>query len=62
VYERLPALAGELVDLRVAAIVASGTKALLAAQSVTGTVPIVMGSSGDAVALGVRVWHDRVQT
>lgn len=52
-YERLPTLAGELVDLRVAAIVASGTKALLAARSVTATVPIVMGSSGDAVALGV---------
>ena len=52
-YERLPALAGELVDLRVAAIVASGTKALMAARSVTTIVPIVMGSSGDAVALGV---------
>ena len=52
-YERLPALAGELVGRKVEAIVASGTKALVAARGVTTTVPIVMGSSGDALALGV---------
>src|SRR6185369_9949350 len=52
-YDRLPAMASELVALKVAAIVASGTKALVAAKNVTSTVPIIMGSSGDAVALGV---------
>ncbi len=52
-YDRLPAMASELVTLNVAAIVASGTKALVAAKRVTSTVPIIMGSSGDAVALGV---------
>jgi putative ABC transport system substrate-binding protein len=52
-YDRLPAMASELVALQVAAIVASGTKALVAAKNVTSTVPIIMGSSGDAVALGV---------
>lgn len=52
-YDRLPAIASELVALKVAAIVVSGTKALVAAKSVTSTVPIIMGSSGDAIALGV---------
>jgi putative tryptophan/tyrosine transport system substrate-binding protein len=52
-YDRLPSLAAELVDLKVSAIVASGTKALLALRSVTTTIPIVMGSTGDPIALGV---------
>jgi putative ABC transport system substrate-binding protein len=52
-YDRLPALAAELVALKVGAIVASGTKALLALKDATTTVPIVMGSTGDPVRLGV---------
>jgi putative ABC transport system substrate-binding protein len=52
-YDRLPALAAELVNLRVSAIVASGTKATVAAKDATTRIPIVMGSTGDAVVLGV---------
>jgi putative tryptophan/tyrosine transport system substrate-binding protein len=51
-YDRLPALAAELVNLKVSAIVASGAKATVAAKRATTTIPIVM-ETGDAVALGV---------
>jgi len=51
-YDRLPALAAELVNLKVSAIVASGAKATLAAKGATATIPIVT-ETGDAVALGV---------
>ena len=51
-YDRLPALAAELVNLKVRAIVASGAKATVAAKRATTTIPIVM-ETGDAVALGV---------
>jgi putative ABC transport system substrate-binding protein len=50
-YDQLPALATELVNLKVAAIVASGAKATRAAKQATTTVPIVM-ETGDAVAEG----------
>src|SRR5262247_2333472 len=47
-YERLPALAADLVRLRVEVLVAAGSAALLAAQRTTSTVPIVMvGGGGD---------------
>jgi putative ABC transport system substrate-binding protein len=52
-YERLPALAGELVRLKVDVLVTAGTKATLGAKKATTTVPIVMASSGDIVALGL---------
>ena len=52
-YDRLPALADELVGLKVSAIVVSGTKATLAMKRATATIPIVMGSTGDPVALGL---------
>src|SRR5437763_2922478 len=42
--ERLPALAAELVDLKVDLIVASATLGALAAKQATGTIPIVMGA------------------
>ncbi len=42
--ERLPALAAELVALKVDLIVASGSPASFAARDATGTIPIVMGS------------------
>ena len=47
-----PALARELVDLRVDVIVAAG-EAVYAARRVTATVPIVMAGSGDIVAQGL---------
>jgi putative ABC transport system substrate-binding protein len=51
-YDRLPALAADLVNLKVSAIVASGAKATVAAKGATATIPIVT-ETGDAVALGV---------
>jgi putative ABC transport system substrate-binding protein len=41
--DRLPALAGELVALKVRLILASGTPASFAAKQATSTIPIVMG-------------------
>jgi putative tryptophan/tyrosine transport system substrate-binding protein len=41
--DRLPELAAELVNLKVALIVASGTPASFAAKQATTTIPIVMG-------------------
>ena len=43
---RYPALAAELVTLKVDVIVTWGTPAALAAKEATGTIPIVMGSIG----------------
>jgi putative tryptophan/tyrosine transport system substrate-binding protein len=51
--ERFPELAGELVRLRVDLIVTRGTPAALAAKHATGSIPIVMASSGDPVATGI---------
>jgi putative ABC transport system substrate-binding protein len=52
-YDRLPALAAELVRSRVDVIVTSGTPATRAAKDATATIPIVMAASGDAVATGL---------
>lgn len=52
-FKRLPELAVELVRLQVDLIVASGTPAIRAAKAATTTIPIVMASSGDVVALGL---------
>src|SRR5213595_2221995 len=51
--ERLPALAAELVALKVDVIVASGTLAALAAKQATKTVPIVFSPAGDPVGSGL---------
>ena len=52
-WDRLPALAAELVRLPVAVIVTAEGPAALAARRITRTIPIVMGQSGDPVAMGV---------
>ena len=52
-YDRLPALAADLVRRRVAVIVAGGTAAALAAKAATTTIPIVFATGGDPVALGL---------
>jgi putative ABC transport system substrate-binding protein len=51
--ERLPALAAELIALKVDVIVASGTLAALAAKQATRTLPIVFSPAGDPVGSGL---------
>ena len=51
--ERLPALAAELVALKVDVIVAAGTPAALAAKQATRTLPIVFAAAADPVASGL---------
>ena len=51
--ERFPGLATELVHLKVDLIVTRGTPAVLAAKKATGSIPIVMASSGDPVSYGI---------
>ena len=52
-YDRLPDLAIELVGLKVDLILTSGTPGTRAARSATATIPIIMVTSGDPVALGL---------
>jgi putative ABC transport system substrate-binding protein len=53
-YERLPALAAELVGLRVAAILAAGgPPSALAAKKATSKIPIVFSAADDPVGLGL---------
>ena len=53
-YDRLPALAAELVALKVDVIVAAGgTRSSLAAKHATRTLPIVFAVAGDPVATGL---------
>ena len=51
--ERLPALAADLIRLRVDIIVAAATPAVKAAKQATATIPIIIVHSADPVALGL---------
>ncbi len=52
-YDRLPALAADLVSREVDLIVTNGTPGTLAAKSVTSTIPIVFTSVADPVGIGL---------
>lgn len=52
-YDRLPALADELVRLKVDVVVTYGTPGTLAAKRATANIPIVFLYSGEAVAAGL---------
>ena len=52
-YERLPALAQELIRLNVDVLVTHGAAGSLAAKGATSTIPIVVTAVGDMLALGL---------
>ena len=51
--ERFPELANELVGLNVDVILTWSTDAVLAAKQATTTIPIVMGTIGDPLGIGI---------
>src|SRR5215475_9090282 len=52
-FDRFPALADELVRLKVDVILATSMSEILAAKNATRTIPIVFMTAGDPVAAGV---------
>jgi putative ABC transport system substrate-binding protein len=52
-YDRLPALAADLVGRKVDVIVTYGTPGIQAAKSATSTIPVVFFGGGDLVAAGL---------
>jgi putative tryptophan/tyrosine transport system substrate-binding protein len=57
--DRLPALAADLVQLRLTVIVAAGPSPALAAKAATTSIPIVFGVANDPVQLGLVVRLNR---
>jgi putative ABC transport system substrate-binding protein len=58
-YDRLPALAAELVGRKVDVIVTQGTPAAIAAKQATSTIPIVMALVGNPVESGIVAGYAR---
>jgi putative ABC transport system substrate-binding protein len=52
-YDRLPAMAADLVHRRVSIIAATTTPAALAAKAATTTIPVVFTTTGDPVQMGL---------
>src|SRR4051812_21018536 len=52
-YNRLPALATDLVDRKVDVIVTNGPSGALAAKGATSTIPIVFNGVGDPIGIGL---------
>jgi len=52
-FDRLPALAAELVSLKADVIVTAGTRPTLAVKQATSAIPIVVGGAGDLVGAGL---------
>jgi putative ABC transport system substrate-binding protein len=52
-YDRLAALAADLVGRKVNVIVTQGVPALLAAKNATATIPIIFSTGDDPVAIGI---------